>query len=243
MQALRGLVFYLVFFLSSIPLAVAALVTWPFTSEDWRYQYLGRPWGRIAFSSLSWACGMSYRVLGTENIPASDVPVVIFSKHESAWETMFLCLYFQPRVAFVYKDTLHWIPFFGWALKAMGMISVHRGGGASTYMHMLRKGKELLARHWWIALCPEGTRVAPGEPTRFKTGGARFAVATGAKVLPIALNSGLYWPRHRIGKIPGTVLVSIGPVIETQGRTFAEVNAEAEHWVGEESRRLETLAS
>ena len=86
---------------------------------------------------------------------------------------------------------------------------------------------------------PEGTRTAPGEEKPlYKSGGARLAVATGLPVVPIALNSGHLWPRNSIAKKPGKITVSVGPMIESEGKDFEDVQTELVQWIEAEMRRI-----
>src|SRR5690606_29360171 len=95
-----------------------------------------------------------------------------------------------------------------------------------------------LAQGRWMVMFPEGTRVPPGKKGKYKSGGARLAVRTGAGVVPIAHNAGEYWPRRAFVKRPGTVTVSIGPVIDPQGLTVDELNQRVEDWIEAEMHRL-----
>jgi 1-acyl-sn-glycerol-3-phosphate acyltransferase len=78
--------------------------------------------------------------------------------------------------------------------------------------------------------------------TKYKTGGARLAVRTGAKVLPLALNSGECWPRNAFVKRPGLIQVSFGPLIDSQGKTAEQLNLEVQYWIEAEVRRLSPQA-
>jgi 1-acyl-sn-glycerol-3-phosphate acyltransferase len=179
--------------------------------------------------------GIETRVLGAENIPA--VPCVILSKHQSAWETFALQTIFTLTV-FVYKKELHWVPFFGWGIKLMPFVAIDRGAGKAALNQVAERGKRRLAEGYSVVVFPEGTRVAPGHSLRYKVGGAYLAVAAGAPVSPVALNSGECWRRNAFIKQPGTVTVSIGPAIDTVGKTADEVNRLAEAWMEAEMRRI-----
>ena len=165
-------------------------------------------------------------------------PVVVLSKHSSAWETLFLPYYIDHRMGFVYKESLHWIPFLGWALKSMNMIAINRSNGAGAYVSFLKKGLRFVKNGWWVTLFPEGTRVAWGARARYKTGGARFAVAAKALVLPVAHDAGRLWPRNSIGKTSGTIHVTFGPVIDAGAADFETVNRELEDWIEGEIARM-----
>ena len=179
--------------------------------------------------------GIDYRVVGRENIPAT--PSVILSKHQSAWETVSLQAIFPPLV-FVLKKSLLMIPFLGWAFAAVKMISIDRGAGKDALRQVVDQGRERLKAGYWVVIFPEGTRIAPGESRRFKTGGAHLAVSTGALAVPVAHNAGEFWAKNAFVKKPGRITVSIGPAINTNGKTAAEVTALAEQWIEAEMRRI-----
>lgn len=240
MRLLRAVLFYLLLSVTIVGVATVCLIAWPFTSARWRYEHVGNPWNRLMISLLRSICGVQYEVRGTENIPSPDEPVVVLSKHQSAWETMFLPSFLPQRMSFVYKKSLHWIPFFGWALKSMGMMAIDRSDGRGAYQIFVKKGREFLKDGWWVTLFPEGTRVAPGQRVPYKTGGARFATSNKVKVLPVALNSGHCWPRNSFVKYSGKIVVSFGPVLDGSTMTFAELNAALETWIEDELQRIES---
>lgn len=192
----------------------------------WRKGFMGLAAGVL---------GIRMRVLGRENIPAE--PSVILSKHQSAWETVALQEIFPPLV-FVLKKELLRMPFFGWGLAAMKMISIDRKAGKDALGQVVEQGKDRLAAGYWVVIFPEGTRVAPGEKRRYKPGGAHLAVKAGAKVVPVAHNAGEVWPRQVFPKCPGTVTVSIGPAIDSTGLTEVALNAQVEAWIEGEMRRI-----
>jgi 1-acyl-sn-glycerol-3-phosphate acyltransferase len=118
------------------------------------------------------------------------------------------------------------------------MISIDRRKGQDAFEQVVEQGIDRLARGWWIVIFPEGTRTKPGSTRRYKTGGARLAVRTGAFAVPIAVNSGELWPRNAFIRRPGTITVSIGPPIDSRGKSADEVAAAVECWIETEMRRL-----
>lgn len=244
MHTLRGWIFYLWFSITLIPAATTVLLLWPIAGAEFRYEKVALVWCRLMVNSLRVICGVNYRVIGLENLPkSSETPVVVLSKHQSAWETLFLPLILGNPAGFVYKKSLHMIPFFGWALKSMRMIAIDRKEGRSAYQLFLERGRAFVKRGWWVLLFPEGTRTKPGDKnTVYKTGGARFAISVGASVVPVALNSGRCWPRNSIAKYPGLITVSVGPVIATEGKSAHELNEEVRTWIESEIERFESGA-
>jgi len=203
----------------------------------WGYRFgklwrLGTQWG------VENLLGIRPQVIGLENMPKE--PCVILAKHQSAWETMTL----QDVVpdgaycVFVLKKELLKVPFIGWGLAAMKMISIDRAAGKDALDQVVTQGRERLQQGFYVILFPEGTRVAPGQTKRYKPGGAYLATHVGCKVVPIAHNAGEFWPRQAFLKKPGTVTVSIGPAFDATGMSEIEVNKKAEAWIEAEMRRI-----
>jgi 1-acyl-sn-glycerol-3-phosphate acyltransferase len=159
---------------------------------------------------LKHVVGIDYRIVGAEHLPAT--PAVYASKHQSAWETLFLSRYLNFP-AFVLKRELLSIPLFGWFLKKAGMIAVDRKAGASALRGMARQATETLQSGRSILIFPEGTRVAPGQTRPYQPGVAALYTQQKVPVVPVALNSGLFWGRRAFIKKPGTIVVEFLPPI------------------------------
>lgn len=179
--------------------------------------------------------GIRVVVLGAENIP--DRASVVLSKHQSAWETVALQELFKPGV-FVLKRELLLIPFFGWGLASIRMISIDRKAGKEALRHVVAQGRERLEQGIWVIVFPEGTRMAPGAHRSFQIGGAFLAAKTGAAVVPVAHNAGELWGKNAFVKKPGTITVSIGPAIQPEGLSIQEINRQAEAWIEAEMHKL-----
>lgn len=213
-----------------VPLIVISIVL-PYR---WRFS-LVLLWVRFNQWWLATTCGLRHEVEGIENIPAD--PTVILSKHQSAWETLTLQLYFAPQV-WVLKRELFWLPVFGWGLAAMRPIAIDRGAGKEAMDQVVSQGKQRLGDRIWVVIFPEGTRVAPGAKRRYKLGGATLAASAGVPVLPVAHNSGDFWPRKSFIKRPGVIRLVIGEPIAGAGRSPAEINRRAEEWIEATVARL-----
>lgn len=192
-----------------------------------RYAVISR-WTRFAVWWLRITCGLDFEVEGVENIP-TDGAAVILAKHQSAWETLAFQLIFPPQVWVLKRELLN-IPFFGWGLRMLEPIAIDRAAGRKAAIQLIQQGSDRLRRGIWVVVFPEGTRVAPGEHRRYKSGGAVLAVNAAVPVVPVAHNAGLFWPLDGV-KRPGTIRVVIGPLIQTVGRNPDEVNADAEAWI------------
>ncbi|MCA8967724.1 MAG: 1-acyl-sn-glycerol-3-phosphate acyltransferase, partial [Planctomycetes bacterium] len=180
-------------------------------------------------------CGLTFEVLGLENVPAE--PAVVLCKHQSAWETLGLQLVFSPQV-WVLKRELLWIPFFGWGLAMMRPIAIDRSAGRRAVEQVVEQGRERLESGNFVVVFPEGTRVPPGYKRRYKQGGATLAQRSGRAVVPVAVNSGEYWPRNSFLKHPGRITMVVGPPIDTTGLGSAQINARAEAWIEDTVARI-----
>ncbi|MBI4985452.1 MAG: 1-acyl-sn-glycerol-3-phosphate acyltransferase, partial [Rhodocyclales bacterium] len=156
---------------------------------------------------------------------------------QSAWETLALQQIFR-LTSFVYKRELHWLPFFGWGLWLMPFVAIDRGAGKQALTQVAERGRQRLAAGYSVVIFPEGTRVPPGNKKRYKVGGAYLALAAGAPVVPVALNSGEFWRRNAFLKTPGVVTVSIGPAIDPKGLSAEDITLRAETWIENEMRRI-----
>jgi len=223
---IRATIFWLVFMPSTLLFAILLTLAMilPFRIRIG----LIKVWIRLNLSWLKLTCNLDYEVEGLENIPEEGF--IVMSKHASTWETIALQLWFRP-MTWVVKRELMWLPFFGWGLKAMNAIAINRGTGRKAINQLIEEGLERLNQGRIIMLFPEGTRVLPGQYKPFKLGGAILAHKTGYPIIPIAHNSGEYWPRHSWVKWPGTIKVVIGPAIHPGGKKPDAIIKEVEEWV------------
>ncbi|HXZ48387.1 MAG TPA: lysophospholipid acyltransferase family protein [Usitatibacter sp.] len=196
---------------------------------------LARSYARVMLRWIEASLGIRCEVSGWENVPAR--PVVVLSKHQSAWETIFLEARL-PDQCWIVKKELMWLPFVGWGLWAVRCIAIDRSSGTVAREQIVRQGAERLKEGIWVTIFPEGTRVAPGRRGRYGVGGALLATRTGTPILPVAHNAGELWGRYAFRKRSGVVKVVIGPLIETKGRDAPSVNAEVENWIEGRMRAL-----
>jgi 1-acyl-sn-glycerol-3-phosphate acyltransferase len=148
--------------------------------------------------------GTKLEVRGAEKLPQG--PCLVASKHQSAWETFALIPLFRDP-ALLMKRELFWIPFHGWFSHKFEMIPVDRDKGPAALRRMLREARKRVADRREIIIFPEGTRRAPGAPPDYKTGVILLYEALGIPCVPVALNSGVFWPRRSLERRPGTIVV------------------------------------
>ena len=200
-----------------------------------RFEFIIGVWSRAVLRWLRLTCGVRTEVEGLENIPSHAC--VVFSHHESTWETLFLQSLFRPQATLIKRELL-WIPFFGWAFALNKPIAINRGSPRRALRTLIDTGRSRLAEGICVVLFPEGTRMPPGEIGSFQPGGAALAIAAKAPVVVVAHNAGRHWPAHRLRKTPGVIKVRVGPAIATEGRRSKQVNAEARELMASLVRRL-----
>jgi 1-acyl-sn-glycerol-3-phosphate acyltransferase len=122
------------------------------------------------------------------------------------WETFALMQFFDAPL-FIYKRELAWIPFFGWYLMKSKMIGVDRDGGMRSLMEMARRAPKEIRSGRQLIIFPEGTRTPVDAPPDYMTGVGQIYVSSGVPCIPVALNSGLFWPRRTFMRYPGTLVV------------------------------------
>ena len=233
---LRSLAFWMLFSTSIVVFAVLLLFTFPLPIRiRWR---VVRFWARLVIWWLRITCGLGYEVRGLENIPPDAA--IVFSKHQSTWETIALQLFF-PMQVWVAKRELMWIPFFGWGLWLMKCIAIKRGSGRAAVRQLVKQGRERLSEGMWIVIFPEGTRIPPGQRGQYRIGGAVLAEQTGRPIIPVAHNAGEYWPRRSFIKRPGVIQVRIGTPITTHDKPAQQILAEAENWIEGQMAEITTL--
>jgi 1-acyl-sn-glycerol-3-phosphate acyltransferase len=167
-------------------------------------------WIDFCLGWLRVTCRLTHRVGGLENMPAG--PVIFACKHQSSWETLAFSKLF-PNSAIVLKRELLFVPIVGWAMARVGNIAVARGDGAAALRGLVRQAKAAIADGRSILIFPEGTRTPVGSQRPYQVGTAALYRQLGVPVVPVALNSGLFWGRRQFIKWPGVIDVEVLPAI------------------------------
>lgn len=204
---LRSLIFNLLFFLWAM---LSSLLFAPlFLMSSEASLAAGRPWAVVTLWLARIICGVKYDIRGKEFI--SDTPVLYASKHQSAWDTMIFWV-LLTRPTYVLKRELLRIPLWGWYLWRMRMIAIDRSAGGAGLKDMLRQAKTAITTRP-IIIFPEGTRKKPGSPPDYHPGVIALYSSLKVPVIPVALNSGLYWGKNAFIKRPGTIIIEFLPPI------------------------------
>jgi len=205
---LRSLLFQVLFYGWTLILGVLYL---PALVLPRRVIVLGaRLWCNSVLWLLRATTGLSGHIEQTGERPAG--PAIYAAKHQSAWDTMMITR-LLPDPAIVLKKELLLIPFFGWYTRRHGAIGIDRGAGANALRQMLRDARQAVEGGRDIFVFPEGTRTAPGERRPYHAGVAALYRELGLPVVPVALNSGVFWGRRSFAKRPGDITLKLLPPI------------------------------
>lgn len=194
----------------------------------WRYN---SAWAGFTLWWLRLTCRIHPQV---EGIPASQL---IAAKHQSTLDTLLLWRQFGNPV-FVLKRELYLIPIFGWFLWRSGQIAIDRSKGRSAFEQIGQQAPKLLAQGRTLILFPEGTRVRVGDHKPYRSGIARISALLGLAVTPVALNHGLYWPKHTLRKRPGAPMMRFLPPLPACSGNTGKWMARLEQLISAESQRL-----
>jgi 1-acyl-sn-glycerol-3-phosphate acyltransferase len=165
-----------------------------------------RRYARASLWLLRVICGTTVEWRGLDKLPQG--PCIVACKHQSAWETFALYAMLDDP-AYILKRELMWIPFFGWHMAKAGLIPIDRRAGMAALSRMTARARKELERGRQVVIFPEGTRRLPGAEPSYKPGVAHLYVRSGVTCVPVALNSGLFWPRRSLLRYPGAVLVEV----------------------------------
>ncbi|WP_129793530.1 1-acyl-sn-glycerol-3-phosphate acyltransferase [Sphingosinicella sp. CPCC 101087] len=225
MNFLRSALFALIFYSWTV---VAVLVSFPVSllgTEALRRWAHG--WARVHRICAAWLLGIRTRPEGV--VP--DGATLVAIKHQSMYETLEVILMLKEP-AIVLKRELTEIPFWGWVVRRYGVIPVDRSGGAAALRRMMKAAAAAVAEGRPIVIFPEGTRVPPGEQPPLQPGFAGLYRSLKLSVVPVALDSGRLWPRHRFIKRPGIVTMRFAPPLppglprdEIEPAVHAAINA------------------
>lgn len=214
---LRSIAFAIFFYGLSVPIVLGTPVAALFGARVLRPYCIG--WARLGVWSARHILGIHVRVEGQ----LAAGPALYPAKHQAMFETMAVAAMLGAP-AIVMKRELAQIPLWGWAAQRYGVIVVDRAANAKALRQMMREAKAALGEGRSVLIFPEGTRVAPGESPPIRSGFAGLYRALGLPVVPVALDSGRFWPR-RGPKRPGTVTVRFGVPI-APGLERADVEAQ-----------------
>ena len=214
MQFFRSLTFSILVTIWGAIIPIIFLIP-AFISRDQKIADQGaKIWSIGVFWMLKKLCKIDHKIIGKKNILKE--PCIYACKHQSMWETVVMHLIID-RPVYAYKKELELIPFYGWFVKFMSGIKVDRKGGVRSLKSVINQAKNYLAKGQSVVIFPQGTRVPFGasiEKYPYQAGITALYNSCDVKVVPVALNSGLFWPKGQILKNRGTIVIEFLPAIE-----------------------------
>lgn len=199
---LRSLLFNILFYPNFVLWALIALPTLAMPRKA--LLRVANWWAQSNILLMRVVCNIRVEYCGVEKIPKG--PLIVAAKHQSMWETISL-LHFFDAPFFVLKRELLRIPLFGQYLVKADMIAIDRSSGARALKQVMRRAAEEVKHGRQFVIFPEGTRRPAGAPPDYKGGVGLIYTDCGVPCLPVALNSGLFWPRRTFLRYPGTLVV------------------------------------
>lgn len=204
----RSLIFNISFFLYLLFIMICAL---PILFLDRSYSFcLAHVWARGTFILMKYIVGIDVEFRGQEHIPTGAC--IIAAKHQSVWETFALTVFFKD-FTFILKRELTLIPLFGYYLIKAEQIAINRAQGRESLKEIAQKSRTIFYDGRQLIIFPEGTRRAAGAPADYKAGAAFIYAQNNVPCVPVALNSGLFWPRRTFVKQKGKIIAEFLPII------------------------------
>ena len=209
MLILRSLAFNVAFYVS----LVVQMLGWAplfFLSPRKRAWFVPKFWARSSLWLQEKIAGTKSEITGVENLPQGSF--ILAPKHQSFWDVIAFFPYLRDPL-YILKRELTWIPFFGWYVLKMRMIPINRGTRSKALRIAVSGAKREMARDRQLIIYPEGTRRAPGDEPAYKYGIVEIYAQLGVPVVPVAHVAGLYWPRRKFLRYPGTIKAKFLPPI------------------------------
>ena len=236
---IRSFLANLCFFTTIVLGCTATLFVGPFSRKKTVYL-----WDKIVMPTCFWfvknIAGLKLEYRGLENI--SKQPALYACKHESALET-YAFTQPVPTCTYVLKKELVYMPFFGWTQYFYGMVPVDRKGGAKAMKNMLKGVKKIVAENRPVVVFPEGTRCAPGTTKGYKPGFLFLAENLNLQVVPVAVNTGMFWAKNSFLRYPGTAVIEfLEPMSVSKHEDKAAFMARLEQTIEDKCKALNTEA-
>ncbi|MFE1597739.1 lysophospholipid acyltransferase family protein [Methylobacterium sp. ID0610] len=207
MLLLRSLAFNIAFYVVTAVMLIGGLFCLASRRAVLR---LAQTWARVTLRLLRWIVGIRVEFRGLENVPPGGI--LVAAKHQSALETIALTTVL-PDFTYILKRELMWLPLFGWYLARSEMVAIDRSKGSRALALMNEEAASAMADGRQLIIFPEGTRRPPAAAPAYKYGVAHLYGRLGVPCQPVALNTGLFWPRNSLHRHPGTAVIAFLPPI------------------------------
>lgn len=233
-SVIRSVFFMLAWALSTIPyssiLVVAMLLNLPL-----RFRYrIASAWGRASVLMAKYICGINFKIINKQKL--NRMSTMYLMNHQSAWETI-ACISLLPSTAFVVKQELLRVPFFGTGLKSIAPVAINRGMKKTALEQLVQQSRSSVDQGRNILIFPEGTRVGWDSHRRHRRGATYVAKTINVPIQLLSHNSGVHWGNAWWKKTKGTITISCGPLLYPEA---GDVYMMSSTWIEQEKQRLLT---
>ena len=198
--------FLILFYLTTAIVLIISLLGLPFQYKNFRFFVI------FFTNNMKWVLRIFNIRIKVINPDLANLKGCLFaSKHQSMFETIYFNqLFYNP--AYILKKELLSIPLFGTYLKKLGMIAIDRSQGIQSLRYVNEQTAEYV-EYRPVIIFPEGTRTTYREEPDLKPGIFSMYKSLNKPVVPIALNTGLYWPKNNKIK-SGEILIEFKEPIQ-----------------------------
>jgi len=174
-------------------------------------QWVMKTWSKLVL----FFAGVKVDVQGLEHIAPGNSYIIV-GNHQSHFDIPVVVGYLPLKMTIISKKELFKIPFFGWGMKAAGVLKVDRSNRHQAIATLKEAERILKENQISLLAFPEGTRSRDGKIHRFKKGPFMVALQTGLPVLPVTI-VGAYeiLPPKTLNLHPGRVKMIVHPPVDS----------------------------
>ncbi|MGA2517877.1 MAG: lysophospholipid acyltransferase family protein [Thermodesulfobacteriota bacterium] len=196
---------------ATLILGVFTLITYPFDRRGTVGHYYAKLWGKVALL----ANRVKVKIKGMEHLDGKG-PYIFMSNHQGSYDIFALLGHLSYQFKWLAKKELFSIPFFGWAMAAVGYISIDRGGTRDT-VEAMNEAAQKIRDGMSVVIFPEGSRSPDGSIQPFKKGGFTLAIKSKVPIVPVAISGSRdIMPKDKLTATSGEIQILVDHPIETE---------------------------
>lgn len=204
---------------STVVFANTVLLSYPavrlFDREKHALHRIGIAWAKFIVGCNPW---WDFEIEGLENAAPDGQAVMYVANHQSQTDILAMFV-LGVRFRWLSKESVFKVPFMGWAMRAIGYVSVKRGDKDSA-LKCFEESKAHLRHGTPMVFFPEGTRSRNGVMGSFKSGAFKLAQEVGVPVVPITLlDTDQLLPKGSVFPGKAKVRIIVHPPISPVGLT------------------------
>lgn len=191
-----------------LTVSIVIILMYIFRSKN---RTIRKAWGAIQMKLL----GITLDIEGKVDADAN----MIVMNHQSLVDIIVFEYLHPKNIAWIAKQEIAKLPWFGHILKAPDMIIVQRESKASL-LKLLKDAKEKYQQNRPLAIFPEGTRTDGTKLRKFKVGAKMIAQKNNFKVQPIVIiGTRDILDSQNMSQKSGTVKIIYLPTVQADKKT------------------------